>query len=163
LRSLAHRREERTRPGMLTRVARPFGAPAIGFPGENLFEPNAGAVGRISAAYPFKYVLRCCGLSALATSSCARRSRGPLQIGGTSLDAAVVRTEAGCTYRIGQTVMRFAGERRRDERGEEDEKPLTKIFDCTSGTRPCDWGIAHDLRWRLNSPARPYCSAAPNQ
>ena len=30
-RSLAHRREERTRPGVLTRVARPFGAPSIGF------------------------------------------------------------------------------------------------------------------------------------
>ena len=34
----------------------------------------------------------------------------------------MVRTEAGYTYRIGQTVMRFAGERRRGERGEEDEK-----------------------------------------
>jgi len=60
-RSLARRREERTRPGVLTRVARPFGAPSIGFPGENLLEPNAGAVGRTSAADPFKYVLRCCG------------------------------------------------------------------------------------------------------
>ena len=61
LRSLAHRREERTRHGMLTRVARPFGAPSSGFPGENLFEPNAEAAGRTSASNPFKYVLRCCG------------------------------------------------------------------------------------------------------
>jgi hypothetical protein len=34
----------------------------------------------------------------------------------------VVRTEAGYTYRIGQTVMRFAGQRRRRERGEQDGK-----------------------------------------
>ena len=34
LRSLAHRREYRRRQGMLTRVARPFGAPSIGFAGE---------------------------------------------------------------------------------------------------------------------------------
>src|SRR5579871_1949939 len=33
-------------------------------------------------------------LSALAISSCALRSRGPRQIGGSSLDAAVVRTSA---------------------------------------------------------------------
>ena len=59
--SLAHRREERRRHGMLTRVAMPFGAPSIGFPVENLFEPDAGAVGRTSAANPFEYVLRCCG------------------------------------------------------------------------------------------------------
>ena len=32
LRSLTHRREDRRRPGMLTRVARPFGATSIGFP-----------------------------------------------------------------------------------------------------------------------------------
>ena len=38
------------------------------------------------------------------------------------MDATVVRTEASYTYRIGQTVMRFAGECRRGERGEEDEK-----------------------------------------
>jgi len=37
------------------------------------------------------------------------------------LDAAVVRTEAGCTNMISQTVMRFASEPRRGERGEEDE------------------------------------------
>ena len=61
LRSLTHRREYRRLQGMLTRVARPFGAPSIGFPGENLFEPNAGAVGRTSAPDPFEYVLRCCG------------------------------------------------------------------------------------------------------
>ena len=34
LRSLTHRREERTRQGMLTRVARPFGAPSTGFPAD---------------------------------------------------------------------------------------------------------------------------------
>jgi hypothetical protein len=34
----------------------------------------------------------------------------------------VVLTEAGYTYRIEQTVMRFAGERRRGERDEQDEK-----------------------------------------
>ena len=61
LRSLTHRREERRRHGILTRVARPFGAPSIGFPGENLFEPNAGAAGRTSAANLFEYVLRGCG------------------------------------------------------------------------------------------------------
>jgi hypothetical protein len=38
------------------------------------------------------------------------------------MDAAVIRTEAGYTDRIGQTLMRLAGERRRGERGEEDEK-----------------------------------------
>jgi hypothetical protein len=32
LQSLAQRSEERTRPGMLTCVARPFGTPSIGFP-----------------------------------------------------------------------------------------------------------------------------------
>ena len=42
-----------------------------------------------------------------------RLYRGPLQIGGTSLDAAVVPTEAGYTYTIGQTLMPFAGKRRR--------------------------------------------------
>jgi hypothetical protein len=40
------------------------------------------------------------------------------------LDAAVVRTEAGNKYRIGQTVMRFVGERRRGERDEKDEKAV---------------------------------------
>jgi hypothetical protein len=49
-------------------------------------------------------------LSKFASRWKARRSIGPLQIGGTWFDAAVVSTEAGYTYRIGQTVMRFAGE-----------------------------------------------------
>ena len=40
------------------------------------------------------------------------------------MDAAVVQTEADYTYRIGQTVMRFAGELRRGDRGEEGEKAL---------------------------------------
>ena len=39
---------------MLTRVARPFGAPSTGFPVENLLEPDAGAVGRTAAANPFE-------------------------------------------------------------------------------------------------------------
>jgi hypothetical protein len=38
------------------------------------------------------------------------------------LDAAVFPTEAGYNYRIGQAVMRFAGERLRAEMGEEGEK-----------------------------------------
>ena len=59
-RSLAHRREDRRQHGVLTRVARPFGAPSIGFSGENLFEPNVGAAGRTPATNPFEYVLRCC-------------------------------------------------------------------------------------------------------
>jgi hypothetical protein len=63
-------------------------------------------------------------LRSFASRRKVRRSRGPLEIGETSLDAAVVSTEAGYTYRIGQTLMRFAGERRRGERGEEDEKRL---------------------------------------
>ena len=61
LRSLTHRREYRRLQGMLTRVARPFGAPSSGFPGEILFELNAGAAGRTSAANLFEYVLRGCG------------------------------------------------------------------------------------------------------
>ena len=44
-----------------TPLGRAFAAQTSGFPGENLFEPNAGAVGRTSAANPFEYVLRCCG------------------------------------------------------------------------------------------------------
>jgi hypothetical protein len=35
--SLVHRGEERTRHGMLTRVARPFAAPSIGFPPRTLY------------------------------------------------------------------------------------------------------------------------------
>ena len=65
------------RPDVLTPGARAFVAHSTGFPGENLFEPNAGAAGRTSAANPFEYVLRCCGLRALLSSACARRSRGP--------------------------------------------------------------------------------------
>ena len=42
LRSLAHRREERTRPGLLTRVARPFGAPATGFPSVETVHASPG-------------------------------------------------------------------------------------------------------------------------
>ena len=45
LRSLAHRREERTRHGMLTRVARPFGAPSIGFPDSELEWPVSHSPG----------------------------------------------------------------------------------------------------------------------
>ena len=40
-----------------TSLWRVFAAQSSGFPVENLFEPNAGAVGRTSAANPFKYVL----------------------------------------------------------------------------------------------------------
>jgi hypothetical protein len=38
------------------------------------------------------------------------------------LDAVVAPTEAAYTHRIERIAMRFAGERRRGERGEEDEK-----------------------------------------
>ena len=97
-RSLAHRREERTRPGVLTRVARPFGAPSIGFPGENLLEPNAGAVGRTSAADPFKYVLRCCGpqragdlvLRAEVERTGERNAESRIAFGGSSLKEIVL-------------------------------------------------------------------------
>jgi hypothetical protein len=44
-----------------TPLRRAFAALSSGFPVENLFEPDAGAVGRTSAANPFEYVLRCCG------------------------------------------------------------------------------------------------------
>ena len=73
-RSLARRREDRRRHGMLTRVARPFGAPSTGFPVENLLEPDAGAVGRTAAANPFEAYFGVADLSALATLSCALRS-----------------------------------------------------------------------------------------
>ena len=46
---------------MSTPLRRAFAALSSGFPGENLLEPNAGAVGRTSASNPFEYVLRCCG------------------------------------------------------------------------------------------------------
>ena len=57
------------------------------------------------------------------------------------MDAAVIRTEAGYTYRFGQTVMRFAHERRRGERDEQDEKAgqgkiidRARLFDLANET-----------------------------
>ena len=44
-----------------TPLRRVFAALSSAFPGENLFEPDAGSEGRTSAANPFEYVLRCCG------------------------------------------------------------------------------------------------------
>src|SRR6516225_2557500 len=65
------------RPGVLTPVTRSFAARATAFPGENLFELNAGAAGRTSAANLFEYVLRGCG---------------PQRAGGLVLRAEVERT-----------------------------------------------------------------------
>jgi hypothetical protein len=50
--SLAHRREGRTRHGALTRVARPFGAPSIGFPDQTLLETIAGQRTSVGAEKP---------------------------------------------------------------------------------------------------------------
>ena len=44
-----------------TPLGRACAARSSGFPVENLFEPDAGAVRRTSSANPFEYVLRCCG------------------------------------------------------------------------------------------------------
>jgi hypothetical protein len=66
------------------------------------------------------------------------RSRGPLKIVGTWLDAAVVLTEAGYTYWIVQTVMRFAGERRRCERVRRTKRRVEAKSQvvCTRGRSP---------------------------
>ena len=54
------------------------------------------------------------------------------------MDAAVVQTEAGYTYRSGQTYMPFVGGRRRGERGEEDEKMRQgEIIGCLHLLQDC--------------------------
>jgi len=63
-----------------TPLRRAFAAQSSGFPGENLFESDAGAAGRTSAPNPSNTYFGVGVLSALAPSSCARRSRGPQQV-----------------------------------------------------------------------------------
>jgi hypothetical protein len=45
---------ETTQPDSLTPVPRAFVDGSSGFPGENFFEPNAGAAGRTSTVIPFE-------------------------------------------------------------------------------------------------------------
>ena len=66
-----------SRTDALTSLVRSFAPDSNGFSGENLFEPNAGAVGRTSAANPFEYVLRCCGPQRTGDLGLRAESRGP--------------------------------------------------------------------------------------
>ena len=65
------------------------------------------------------------------------------------MDGTVVRTEAGCIYSIGKIDMRFAGERRRDERSEEGEKANQgEIIGCLYLQQIA---MVHVNPWRLPS------------
>ena len=54
---------------MLIPVARVLDASLAGFPGEHLLEPNAGAVGRTSAANPFEACFGVVSLKEIVLSS----------------------------------------------------------------------------------------------
>ena len=108
-----------SRPDALTRVARAFVTRSSGFPCEKPLRTECWSSGknisrhtvRKSASVIWSFAR--CGLRLPPFGREVRRAqrrRAELP--------SVVRTEASYTYRIGQTVMRFGGERRRGERGE---------------------------------------------
>ena len=80
-----------------TPLGRACAARSSGFPVENLFEPDAGAVRRTSSANPFEYVLRCCG---------------PKRAGGLVQRAEVERTaaeKASTRDHLGVSALRALG------------------------------------------------------
>ena len=80
---------------VIFRVVKPrietLAPPLAGFPGENLFEPNAGAAGGTSATNPFEYVLRCCG----PKCACARVSLGKGESDVRSIEETFRRNPVG--------------------------------------------------------------------